>query len=470
MTKRNCEAIFDSFPQTELWRLCIPGNKQDLGMLAYDGLPEQKNPTGSSHEPPEPGYLEGSLMALQFIRDNIDTKLSSDLIERLHIISTINSESFITAPKEANKIKELVKTKMLTDIIYKNFGQFNDELFYRNGVAANFGLILNKNLTPEGLAEIVELEKSSNQNAKPFLTLIKSSPTKKSSEKIDTFPLKDIDAETFVEEMILSNQNKLNIGYRLDIARITRKEAQLKVESLITILNDKMKIKDDKEYRLNVIVEFVRNLEITHSFSNGNTRVIWMILTLLLLKNGFVPAILEEPGAFKGLSVEQLVSRVNDGMEKFRSFMLSNHAITLLNEIDSKNVVRFKETILKLCSIDPIIALAQLNDIYIKISKKNSGITNNDKQSIFKQAPDLSETTVPTLLEEMYLDKFKKLILLKPDLQSDSCFPENILKKHEIFSRKKEALDNIIIESQLGSTNFKEISAKNIEIINFQKK
>lgn len=76
--------------------------------------------------------------------------------------------------------------------------------------------------------------------------------------------------------------------------------------------------KTDKE-KLTAIVSLCEALEIGHYFPDGNQRtIVFVMLNKLLIENGFLPVILEDPAIFDGYhSIDELIQDIEIGRENF---------------------------------------------------------------------------------------------------------------------------------------------------------
>ncbi len=72
--------------------------------------------------------------------------------------------------------------------------------------------------------------------------------------------------------------------------------------------------------KLLAIVRIIRALEIAHPFADANQRVfVFLLLNKLLLQNGFLPVILDDPYVFEGyMSADELVGELKLGFKYFR--------------------------------------------------------------------------------------------------------------------------------------------------------
>jgi hypothetical protein len=64
----------------------------------------------------------------------------------------------------------------------------------------------------------------------------------------------------------------------------------------------------------------VQNLDQIHLFNDGNIRTFaLLLLQRLLIDNGFSPTCLDDPNCIDCLSINEIVARVEQGWEHFKS-------------------------------------------------------------------------------------------------------------------------------------------------------
>ena len=84
--------------------------------------------------------------------------------------------------------------------------------------------------------------------------------------------------------------------------------------------------RDDND-KLLAIVRIIRAFEIAHPFADCNQRVfVFLLLNKLLLQNGFLPVILEDPWVFNGyMSAAELVGELKIGFKNFRQTVITDN-------------------------------------------------------------------------------------------------------------------------------------------------
>lgn len=113
---------------------------------------------------------------------------------------------------------------------------------------------------------------------------------------------------------------------RGDVISILNKQMQ----TLIDTYEEKIAQADDPLIKLMIIINFIQSCEQLHPFKDGNCRTFCMLLlNHLLMKNGFPPAILDDPNQFDLYGKNELLHSVLNGMQ---------NTITLINTGSLYNV------------------------------------------------------------------------------------------------------------------------------------
>lgn len=77
--------------------------------------------------------------------------------------------------------------------------------------------------------------------------------------------------------------------------------------------------KNNEQSKLTAIVRCCQDLDQIHVFVDGNIRtIVFLVLNRLLLQNGLMPVIMDEPNVFDCKSTQQLIDLVKAGQEEFR--------------------------------------------------------------------------------------------------------------------------------------------------------
>lgn len=189
-----------------------------------------------------------------------------------------------------------------------------------------------KTTTLENIQEILELRENDN------LTIFSDRPINK--------PAAQLNAKEVFE--LLKEKGKLNyIAWYPQLDKLTQsyldEEGSLaqfyqakhyvqtllvhQMEAIVDRYNGSIKRAETNDERLRVIALLVRELEILHPFPDGNCRVFaCILLTQLLIYNGFPPAIVNNPNLDAEVSLDQWVEEIKQGIQ---------HTLVLLKDPDA---------------------------------------------------------------------------------------------------------------------------------------
>jgi hypothetical protein len=121
-------------------------------------------------------------------------------------------------------------------------------------------------------------------------------------------------------ENILSTDAKYNTyGYRI-VAQWDEEKVKDYVPYIIGLYNEGLKEAVTNYAKVELIVTFVQTMENIHIFTDGNCRVMYLLLNMELIKHGFKPVILADPNELDHHGSEQLVQDIIDGQKAFERF------------------------------------------------------------------------------------------------------------------------------------------------------
>ncbi len=277
LLKEEILKILAQLPKEEQWRLFIDGYRQDEGKMAFDVR--------------EPGYMAGMERALEEMQSSIEEPLSAEILITLHRLALTNVDN--------------------TD---------NDSLdSFRDKSPGDFGLVSNQdveqpqkgNVSLQGLIEFMQ------SDALSEMVVIRGRDGK--AGNAPKFEIESAGKDVLrtktpeqVHELIKEGNT------RFYVARESADSINTWVNQTLTNYHNEIgqaKTPDDK---LNAIVKMVSTLERGHIFTDGNARTMVMLgLNRELIKNGFTPAILENPNRFDLFSRAELRSEISKGMQTF---------------------------------------------------------------------------------------------------------------------------------------------------------
>lgn len=336
------ESIADSNPAR--LRECI--STEDIWRFFVDGIRQGKG--WAKFEKNEPGYFKAMYKAFQAIfefSNNIDV----NFIKQLHKLTT----------------EDVKNTHYEIDYIHDR-GEFRGEDHDRGGT-----YICEVNATPNGLYEalsnpshpwlmlsiefmdfiyrrrVIDIDKDSIIKLRQFSTELRDADTvacEKLQEIVSQFCddeyLEYLDSEKLLVARLFSKLSQtintqdiadclynliqsreyLDEGYGFLLRSIpevgkVRESLNAEMDNLIRIYYRSIPTDHDPIRKISAIISFVQACEQLHPFSDANCRVFCMLLLdHLLMRNGFPPAILDDPNRFDAYSREELLQEVIRGM------------------------------------------------------------------------------------------------------------------------------------------------------------
>lgn len=351
------ERQLEDFPLSEMWRIQTDGWQHDLGPQNFRDI-----------------YYRGMEKGFEFLKNNWQNSLSVEMIEKFYhsafqfekeyqdkvcqtgIRDKIsgNFEIFYNMPGVSNEaaISEEGLLEFVDNFIEAQ-GDRTPDQFYR------WGITIFKQGT---LQSVNPKEFKTREDLAGFLrtNLINAALTKDQSEGHKEFsgPATKVEIHCtarYDRPFLISFINKEIAKYQCEIADLKKNHA------------------DSRENIISAIVKLIRKLHQTHCFPDGNGRTFIFLLTnMLLLQNGLPMAIMITPNHFAGFSVRELTQEVMRGQELLQSFMIKN-VKNYLQSLSATEIIqdkdKIKTNIEKNLSNNPLIALAQLNDVFLKIQK-----------------------------------------------------------------------------------------------------
>lgn len=280
-------------PATTLWEMLLDKNHQ------------QKGPT--CFEESEPGYLKSMFHALDYLFSTLGTPVTPDYILALHTHAIDNT-----------LLRQTYSTE--NETIFHSIEPFTKG--FRKNTGTEFGLITSgeeQNCSEAGFVELLEkLEKgdiyfyidvrtSTGEHLKILSSTSHNIPVDKSAKKA-------------LFETLRSNESQLLFSIRATDSTT--------IKARITTILDQyyrdLGLALDDSTRIRAIAVCIHELEITHSFYDGNGRSnMLMLLNKLLLENNLSPAILRYADRFDAFSADELCDDIKNGQEIFKDNTLA---------------------------------------------------------------------------------------------------------------------------------------------------
>ncbi|CTP88621.1 hypothetical protein XTPLMG728_1962 [Xanthomonas translucens pv. poae] len=289
---------FHSLPVAESWRMGLETGV--WGDEKHKGLRFEN----------EPGYMGGMLRGLTaMIQADLDGRaLDAQLLKELHDHATagVFKDSALThglnllTPHELNEIIALT-SRCATDQCAAGLPPGPIRLLvpdYRNMLPADFPLIPGRNLSRNGLHEML-----GSQNNGEFHLLM---PV----PGMDETPPATAAADWSRQEVIA-----------LWAPAGTRSQLAARAQEIINRNARLIRAAPMGDSKLSAIARCCQDLEREHLFNDGNSRTIGLlVVNKLLLENGLRPAMMEDPNRFDGFSTDELVAEIKQGQATFARY------------------------------------------------------------------------------------------------------------------------------------------------------
>jgi prophage maintenance system killer protein len=217
----------------------------------------------------------------------------------------------------------------------------------------------------------------------------------------------------------------------------------------------------DQEKILEEIIKLIRCLHQDHYFHDGNGRTfVFLLKNYLLLQNGFGLGLTSFPAHFTGYSIQELKTEIYADIKQFSIYKITAAKTYLqsltLDDIEN-NLPRLAQTLSTQLAADNLIALDQLNELYLQVKDKQIPITGNYVlQGIYKffTRKNNNEQEVLYMVQDLYLQKAVAHI---------HSLPQNLpaielgspLNRTDSTTNHKEIFKEILSRQVLYSNNLK---------------
>ncbi|STX51922.1 ankyrin repeat-containing protein [Legionella busanensis] len=437
-TERKWDVILADFPRTEIWRLQTDGCQHHLGPNNF-----------------RDAYYKGMNLGFDFISSNITTKLSVDLIQNIYLSAYRFEEEYL----QDEELKQGIRNQSGGFEIYLNLpGVFDDagiseegiDEFIRNMIAADsdrpagsprWRLKIDTGGDKAPLYISFDPKKNENLNCIYF--------DKNNPVGLKEFLLEQLKNAALTKSTAEGSEKFKGPLTKVEIscsAKYSREELKKYIQREINSYLKKVEKAGNDEQKIAIIIELIRNLHQTHPFPDGNGRtLIFLLKNLLLLQNKMDICITQTPSHFAAFSVNQLVKETIQGLIKYAEYKITTakHFLADLKEEDIlNNKERIKSKLSKAISKDPMIAMAQLNELFIQIQDNkivvpkgywgesyNLGLLNSFNTG-FKKSNE-SHIAIQTMIKQLYYENFVKLT---KDVDSEGLKKfSSWIDKHQIY-------------------------------------
>ncbi len=307
-------------------------DKRQLFRLFVDGRFQKKYSGWLGYEKVEKGSVQAILNGLAFMLDNLDISqgLKCTYLRKLHKITMLN-----------------IKTS--------NLKSSPGDIRYLNAGIPFFA----KSTTYEHLQEVFEMRKDDGT------AIFNNRKFGKPVEQLD------------IDEVFQALQNEGKLNYRNWYPNLDKKiqdaingkltlhefyEAKhsvqmllvAKMEAIIDRYNQSIKNAITDDEKLAAIAPVSRELELLHPFPDGNCRTFTcIVLSQLLIVNGFPPALFENPNLDNEVSLAQWIEEIKKGIKRTLSLIkdpqmeLFNFSISQISDEDNKRFLLMAGDVIK---------------------------------------------------------------------------------------------------------------------------
>lgn len=261
----------------------------------------------------------------------------------------------------------------------------------------------------------------------------------------------EVDSESFEDDLLEALQNAsynkteyngafispLDCKVSLEWRGVDRKNiisyVQKDIDNYYQELKAAKELQDPTEKRnaeLTAINRFIRKLHQSHYFPDGNGRTfVFLLANMLLLQNGHGLKITENPAHYAGYSIAQLLAETQADLEQFSAYKITaakSYLANLSAAQINQNKADFKTNVLANLNSDPLIAMAQINELFIQINANKIVVPKGytpPSTGVFswfsRQDPQISagHVAVVKLLNELYMEKLNLLVEQAPEVE-----------------------------------------------------
>lgn len=338
-------------------------DKRQLFRFFVDGRFHKKYDGWVKYDEREKGSVQAMMNGFSFMMDNLhrqESGLNAMYLLQLHRVCMLHVET--TNPKTApgdirylrNSMPFFVKTTTLEHI------QEVLEMRIDDGT-----LVFNDK----------EIRKTANElNAKDVFALLQK--TGKLSYR-PWYP--NLDTKT-----LNAIEGKSSLSDFYDAKHYVQKVTVQKIEEIVHRYNLSINIATNNDSKLRAIALIVRELEMLHSFSDGNCRTFaGVLLNQLLIYNDFYPSMPYNPNLDGEYSLSQWIDEIKKGMEQTKILLKDPSAVVYNYTID--DMPKQKQDIFLDMALEFIKKIDDYNEVFltpVKLSKYTKGIWHNYEKNM----------------------------------------------------------------------------------------
>lgn len=438
------DKIMEDFPRSEMWRLQTDGWQQAMGPSNF-----------------REAFYKGMDIGNNYIKEHCKETVTVGTIENLYQ----SAYQFENEYQESAVVRKGIRDGGGGFEIFTNMpGVDKDAGVSEAGLAEFVDALIaaSTDFSSEQFPRWQVKVKFDNSAEPPKALVLKDNPSKSLNlTKFDTKEELTTYLRTQLRNAALSKtQAKDSASYqgtkvRVDIncpAKYSREEIK---EFITQSLDDYYKAIQESKSEEDIvknIIKLVRNLHQSHCFPDGNGRTfIFLLSNLLLMQNNLSRMIVNTPAHFAGFSTNELYNEIITGQQQFKEYLVTA-AKTELMQLDVTKIQKSPHLVDEIfdnkLSKNPMIALAQLNELFLMIN--NNEITVPAKNieasflSLFKEPQDYlsAHNKVLSMIKKRYFDIAANLAVTPQESITKNYFTSSdafrdILNKHSIMKDNK---------------------------------
>lgn len=199
------------------------------------------------------------------------------------------------------------------------------------------------------------------------------------------------------------------------------------MNSYLERFNKTMVAASNVNEKIVAIAKLIQRLNLLHAFPDGNGRVIAFLLqNFLLRKHLQCMAFTFTPSHFSGFSSDEMVEEVQRGIAEFNKYKITRARIFLENNNLAGDEKNYPAKLAANLSKENIIAMAQINELYLRVKDGRIKPPGDAKDEILK------------ILKDLYMANLADLAAHPPQNEQEKIAnPESLLgiiKNHAIIN------------------------------------
>jgi hypothetical protein len=240
------------------------------------------------------------------------------------------------------------------------------------------------------------------------------------------------EARAALKEFLLKNFKQAAEGpaggtsIRILAGPLPKKEIEKLINQTIVTANQAILGEVSQDKKIEAVVRSTRTNHQGHYFADGNGRAFVFLMTNFnLLKSGLGLTFMRNPAHFGGYSSAELSAEVKAGLANFNEYKITA-AKSYLNSLSADAIVKKSAEVQvglnASLARDPLIALEQLNELFVQIKTNQLLVPRNYYPRLDNQLTNFFYSSTPNkahhdslvLLKSLYLEKVEAYLKTLP--------------------------------------------------------